>query len=70
MDVNVSAMFSMISELSHDPAFNGNVLLQFPISPLASHVAFYVGIMLYLYEELKSAFRIDDKLAGLGCIAV
>lgn len=56
MDVNVSAMFSMISELSHDPAFNGNVLLQFPISPLASHVAFYVGIMLYLYEELKSAF--------------
>lgn len=70
MDVTVSAMFSLISELSHDPASNGNVLLQFPISPLATHVAFYVGIMLYLCEELKSVFQINDKLAGLDCIAV
>lgn len=59
MDVNVSAMFSLIfgfCELSHDPAFNGDVSLQFPISPLASHVVFYVEIMLYLCEKLKSLF--------------
>lgn len=59
VDVNVSAMFSLIFgfwEPSHDPAFNGDASLQFPISPLASHVAFYVENMLYLCDELKSVF--------------
>lgn len=53
VDVNVSTMFSLICgfcELSHDPAFNGDA------SPLASHIAFYVEIMSYLCEELKSVF--------------
>lgn len=73
VDANVSAMFSLIfgfCELSHDPDFNGDVSLQFLISPLASHVAFCVEIMLYLCEELKYVFQVDDKLAELGCIAV
>lgn len=59
VDVNVSAQFSLIfglCELSHDPAFNGDVSLQFPISPLASYIAFYAEIMSYLCEELKSMF--------------
>lgn len=59
MDVNVSAMFSLIfwfCELSHDSAFNGDVSLQHPISLLASRVAFCVEIMLYLCEESKYVF--------------
>lgn len=59
VDVNVSAKFSLIfgsRELSHAPAFNGDVSLQFPMSPLASHAAFYVEIMSYLCKELKSVF--------------
>lgn len=35
--------------------------LKFPISLLASHVAFCVEIMLYLCEELKDVFQVGDK---------
>lgn len=51
MDANVSAVLSLVIkfwEPSHDPIFNGYASLQFLISLLASHFAFYVENMLYL----------------------
>lgn len=73
MDANVSAVLSLTFgfwEPSHDPTFTGDASLQFLISLLASHFAFYVENVLYLCEGLKSVFWVDDELAELGCIAV